>query len=114
MSVRIRFNRIGRPHAAYYRLVAIDRRQARDAAPIEVLGTFNPRNMKTPEVIHVERIKHWVHVGAQPTESVVHTLKQAGIWEQVKPAEKAPKAPKAAKSAKATADKPAVKKATKA
>ena len=46
MSVRIRFTRIGRPHAPFYRLVATDRRNARDAAPIEVLGTFNPRNMK--------------------------------------------------------------------
>ncbi len=108
MSVRIRFNRIGRPHAAYYRLVAIDRRQARDASPIEVLGTFNPRNMKNPEVIHVERIKYWVGVGALPTESVVHTLKQAGIWEQVKPAAKA------APAAKPAAEKPAAKSASKA
>lgn len=109
MSVRIRFNRIGRPHAAYYRLVAIDRRQARDAAPIEVLGTFNPRNMKTPEIVHVERIKHWVSVGAQASESVIHTLKVAGIWDQVKPAAKVAK-PKAAKTAAA---KPAAKTAAK-
>lgn len=85
MSVRIRFTRIGRPHAPFYRLVAIDRRQARDAEPIEVLGTFNPRKMKTPEAIKVERVKYWVGVGALPTESVVHTLKQAGLWDQVKP-----------------------------
>ncbi len=112
MSVRIRFNRIGRPHAAYYRLVAIDRRQARDAAPIEVLGTFNPRNMKTPEIVHVERIKHWVSVGAQASDSVIHTLKVAGIWDQVKPVAKpltaktpghkaAPKKAAASKEAKA-------------
>lgn len=107
MSVRIRFNRIGRPHAAYYRLVAIDRRQARDAAPIEVLGTFNPRNMKTPEVIHVDRIKHWVSVGALATESVIHTLKVAGIWDQVKPAS-------APQKTWATAGEPADKAAKKA
>ena len=86
MSVRIRLTRVGRPRAHYYRLVAIDRRQARDAAPLEVLGTFDPHNMKKPEVIHVDRIKHWVSVGAQPTETVLHTLKIAGIWDQVKPA----------------------------
>lgn len=86
MSVRIRFTRIGRPHTPFYRLVATDRRNARDAAPIEVLGTFNPRSMTKPEAIKVERIKYWVGVGALPTDSVVHTLKKAGIWEQVKPA----------------------------
>jgi small subunit ribosomal protein S16 len=85
MSVRIRFKRVGRPHAHYYRLVAIDRRQARDAEPIEILGTFNPQNMKNPEAIKVDRIKHWVSVGALPTDTVLHTLKIAGIWDQVKP-----------------------------
>ena len=84
MSVRIRFTRIGRPHAPFYRLVATDRQNARDAAPIEVLGTFNPRDMKNPAAIKMERVKYWVGVGALPTESVLHTLKKAGLWEQVK------------------------------
>lgn len=101
MSVRIRFNRIGRPHTPFYRLVAIDRQHARDAAPIEVLGTFNPRNMKTPEAIKVDRIKHWVSVGALASDSVIHTLKVAGVWDQVKPpvVVKAKKATKTAEKA---------------
>ena len=84
MSVRIRFNRIGKPHAPFYRLIAIDRQRARDAKPIEVLGTFNPHNMKKPDAIKVDRIKYWVSVGAQPTNGVVHALKEAGVWDQVK------------------------------
>lgn len=84
MSVRIRFKRVGRPKAALYRLVATDRQNARDAEPIEILGTFNPRDMKKPEAINVERIRHWVSVGALPTESVLHALKRAGLWDQVK------------------------------
>ena len=86
MSVRIRFTRIGRPHDPYYRLVAIDRRQARDAKPIEILGTINPRNKQKPEALNVERIKHWISVGALASESVLFTLKKAGVWDQVKPA----------------------------
>ena len=86
MSVRLRFNRIGRPHAPFYRLVATDRRNARDAKPIEVLGTFNPRDMKNPSSVKVDRLKYWVSVGALPTESVLHTLKKAGLWSQVQPA----------------------------
>jgi small subunit ribosomal protein S16 len=86
MSVRIRFTRIGRPHDPYYRLVATDRRNARDAKPIEVLGTINPRNKQKPEAINVERLKYWVSVGAQTSESVLFTLKKAGVWDQIKPA----------------------------
>ena len=65
MSVRIRFKRVGRPHAAFYRLVAIDRQQARDAKPIEYLGTFNPHKMKTPEAINLDRIRYWVSVARE-------------------------------------------------
>lgn len=85
MSVRIRFKRVGRPHAAYYRLVAIDRQRARDGKSIEVLGTFNPRQMTKPDAIKVDRLKHWISVGALPTDSVVHALKVTGLWDQVKP-----------------------------
>lgn len=86
MSVRIRFTRIGRPHDPFYRVVAIDRRQARDAKPIEVLGTINPRSKDKPIGLNIERLKHWISVGAQASESVLFTLKKAGVWSEVKPA----------------------------
>lgn len=85
MSVRLRFNRIGRPHVHFYRLVATDRRNSRDAKPIEILGTFNPHNINKPEVINLQRVQYWLSVGAQPTLTVLHTLKSAGFWHQVKP-----------------------------
>ena len=75
---------MGRPHDPYFRLVAIDRREARDAAPIEVLGTFNPRKVSKPDSVKVERLHYWISVGAQPSPSVVHALKSAGVWDQVK------------------------------
>jgi small subunit ribosomal protein S16 len=83
--VKLRFKRVGRPHDPYFRLVAIDRRAARDAKPIEVLGAFNPRKVKNPDAVNVERIRYWVSVGAQASPSVVHALKAAGVWAQVKP-----------------------------
>jgi small subunit ribosomal protein S16 len=85
MSVGIRFKRVGRPHAPFYRLVAIDRRRARDAKPIEILGAFNPRHLSKPESIEVERIRYWVSTGAKPTETVLYALKTAGVWDKVKP-----------------------------
>jgi small subunit ribosomal protein S16 len=91
MSVRIRFARVGRPHAAFYRLVATPRTQARDKKPIEILGTFNPLKQNKPETIKLERLKYWLSVGATPTEGVLHALKTNGLWEQVKPGLTPPK-----------------------
>lgn len=88
MSVRIRFRRVGRPHNAYYRLVAIDRTAARDGKPIEILGTFNPRNIQKPDAIQAERVRYWIANGAQPTDSVRFALEKAGVWDQVKPSAK--------------------------
>jgi small subunit ribosomal protein S16 len=86
MSVRIRFRHVGRPHDAFFRLVAIDRRGARDDKPIEILGTFDPHKKKKPEALQVERLKYWLSVGAQPTDTVRQALKNNGLWDQVKPA----------------------------
>ncbi len=85
MSVRLRFKRVGRPHNALYRLVAIDRIQARDGKPIEILGAFNPRNMSKPDAIRTERVRYWISTGARPTDSVRFALEKAGVWDQVKP-----------------------------
>lgn len=83
--VKIRFKRVGRPHAPYFRMVAIDHHQSRDAEPIEILGTFRPSDKKNPQAVNVDRVRYWVSVGAQPTETVRQALKVAGLWEQVKP-----------------------------
>jgi small subunit ribosomal protein S16 len=90
MSVRLRFKRVGRPHKAFYRLVAIDRIEARDGKPIEILGTFNPRNMQKPDAIKADRVHYWISTGALPTDSVRFALEKAGVWEQVKPGAPAP------------------------
>jgi small subunit ribosomal protein S16 len=65
-------------------LVAIDRQEARDGNPIEILGTFNPRDIAKPAAIKADRVKYWMSVGAIPTDSVVHALKKSGVWAQIK------------------------------
>lgn len=75
--------RVGRPHHPFYRLVAIDRRRARDAKPIEILGTFDAQKGKKADALKVDRIRHWLSVGARPTDTVRQTLKSLGIWNQV-------------------------------
>lgn len=85
MSVRLRFRRQGRPHDPFFQIVAIDRQKARDDKPIEILGTINPRKKSKVDALNSDRVKYWLSVGAQPSESVVHALKVNGVWAQVLP-----------------------------
>lgn len=75
MAVKIRLSRIGKKNAPFFRIVAIDSRSARDGAPLEVLGTYNP---VLHEVIqfHEERVNYWVSTGAQVSDTVkkIHKL----------------------------------------
>ncbi len=69
MAVKIRLARIGKKHAPFYRVVAIDERKKRDGECLENLGTYNPLNGKFVQ-FHAERIDAWVKKGAQMTDSV--------------------------------------------
>ena len=42
MSVAIRFSRQGKKKSPFYRIVAADKRKARDGKFIELLGTYHP------------------------------------------------------------------------
>ena len=77
--VKIRLARYGATHNPQYRVVVIDSRKARDGGYIENLGHYDPRGKTAnPLGLNVERAKHWVSVGAQPTERARKLLKQAG------------------------------------
>jgi small subunit ribosomal protein S16 len=81
MAVRIRLKRMGRRHRSYFRLTAIDARSPRDGRVLEELGLYDPtetnRNEQTR--LNAERIRYWLSVGAQPTETVSALLRRHGI-----------------------------------
>lgn len=81
MSVRLRFKRIGRTHKPVFRLSAIDSRRRRDGRLLEELGQYDPANKDAALQVklNVERIQHWLSVGARPTETVRHLLNKNGI-----------------------------------
>src|SRR5512138_1819535 len=92
MAVAIRLARGGSKKRAYYRLVVADSLNARDGRFIEKVGTYNPLLAKdSPERVKldVERISHWLSVGAQPSDRVLRFLDAAGIRER--PARNNPK-----------------------
>jgi small subunit ribosomal protein S16 len=77
--VKIRLMRMGMKGAPSYRVVVADARSPRDGRIIENIGWYNP--LTDPSTINIDanRAKHWLGVGAQPTESVNSLLIRAGI-----------------------------------
>ena len=81
MAVKLRLKRTGRRHLPCYRLNAIDSRAPRDGKVIEELGLYDPLQKEPENQISLkrERIKYWLSVGAQPSETVANLLEKAGI-----------------------------------
>ncbi len=79
--VMIRLKRTGRRHRPSYRLAAVDGRSSRDGRVLEELGLYDPahRNPDLQSDLKTERIKYWLSVGAQPSDTARDLLKKAGI-----------------------------------
>ncbi|AHE54304.1 30S ribosomal protein S16 [Sphingomonas sanxanigenens] len=85
MSVSIRLSRGGSKKRPYYRIVVANSRSPRDGAFIEKIGTYNPLLAKdSPERVKIDadRAKHWLTVGAQPTDRVARFFDAAGLKER--------------------------------
>lgn len=82
MATALRFSRGGTKKAPYYRLVATSSRSPRDSKFIEKLGTYNPLLPKDDAKrfsLNEERVKYWLSVGAQPSETVARFLRNVGV-----------------------------------
>jgi len=81
MSVKLRFKRMGRSNAAFFRLNAIDSRSPRDGRAIEELGYYDPRNKDDTKqfVVNLDRCRWWLDHGAIPSGTVSSMLKKNGL-----------------------------------
>jgi small subunit ribosomal protein S16 len=85
MAMKIRLARGGSKKRPFYRIVAADSRMPRDGRFIEKLGTYNPLLPKDSEdrvKMDLDRVKHWLDQGAQPTDRVSRFLEAAGVLEK--------------------------------
>ena len=85
MATSIRLSRGGSKKRPYYKIVIADKRSPRDGRFIERIGSYNPILAKDdPQRVTLdgERAKHWLSVGAQPTDRVARFLDAAGIRER--------------------------------
>ncbi len=66
----IRLSRIGKKKRPFYRVVVIERTRPRDGRVRELVGTYDPLKKPAEIKLDAERIKYWLGVGAQPSDTV--------------------------------------------
>jgi len=110
MAVAIRLSRGGAKKRPYYRIVVSDSRAPRDGKYLEQIGTYNPMLPKDDEgrvKIDEDRARHWIGVGAVPSDRVARFLDKAGIVERA--ARNNPKKGEPGEAAKERAEEKAAK-----
>lgn len=78
MAVRIRMKRLGRKHRPFFRICVMDARSPRDGKAIEEVGYYDPMVRDKAERVNIkmDRVDHWISVGAQPSEKVATLIKK--------------------------------------
>jgi len=83
MALKLRLARAGSKKRPYSHIVVADVRSPRDGRFIEQVGRWNPmlpKDGSEPRIkLDEDRVKHWLSVGAVPTDRVLRFLDEAGI-----------------------------------
>ena len=77
--VKIRLARYGAHKRPFYRMVVADSRAKRNGPFIEILGTYDPLKEPSEIKVNIEKAKHWIQLGAQPTVTTKKLLQRAGL-----------------------------------
>jgi len=80
--LRIRLRRVGKKKQPSYRIVVADVRAPRDGAIVEQVGHYNPLTDPPTIVVNADKVKHWMGVGAKPSDTVVRLLQREGILDK--------------------------------
>ena len=80
MATKIRLQRRGHKHYAFYSIVIADSRAPRDGKFTEKIGTYNPNTNPASVELNFERALWWVNNGATPTDTVRSILSREGVY----------------------------------
>jgi small subunit ribosomal protein S16 len=85
MSVVIRMKRTGRRNRPCYRISVADSRAPRDGRTLETLGLYDPVSKAADQqtTLNVDRARHWMTNGAQPSDTVRSIFKRMGVFEEM-------------------------------
>ena len=77
--IKLRLRRMGAKKRPSYRIVAADSRSPRDGRFIEAFGFYDPVTEPATVKVDADRARHWLSVGAQPTDTVRDIFRRAGL-----------------------------------
>ena len=77
--LRIRLRRVGAKKQPRYRVVVAEARTPRDGAFVDSIGYYDPLTEPATVKIDRERALDWLSKGAQPSDTVVRLLRNAGV-----------------------------------
>jgi small subunit ribosomal protein S16 len=66
----------------FYRIVVADQQSPRDGRFIEIIGTYDPLPNPAKVELKEERVRYWLGVGAQPSDSVARLLQGANVLDR--------------------------------
>jgi small subunit ribosomal protein S16 len=78
--VKIRLARHGAKKRPYYHIVVSDSESPRDGKFLEQVGTYDPSAPDESIKLDLDRVAHWVGVGAQPTlrvKKLINVMRRA-------------------------------------
>lgn len=77
--LRIRLSRGGKTNNPVYKVVVAERQRPVKGKFVESLGIYNPLSKYMQ--VDVDRVKYWISVGAQPTDTMHNLLVKNNIIE---------------------------------
>lgn len=77
--LKLRLRRMGAKKRPSYRIVVAESTAPRDGRFIEIVGLYDPLTEPATVRLNEERAKHWLSVGAQPTDTVRDILRKANL-----------------------------------
>ncbi len=76
MAITLRLTRTGTKKRPFYRIVATESATRRDGRPLEFIGYYNPMTNPAEVKFDAEKVKKWLDLGAEPSDTVKSLLKK--------------------------------------
>ncbi|OGJ43021.1 30S ribosomal protein S16 [Candidatus Peregrinibacteria bacterium RIFCSPLOWO2_01_FULL_39_12] len=77
--LKIRLNRTGKKGQPSFRVVVQEHTASVGGKFLEEVGYYRPATKNKEHKFNVERIKHWISMGAQPSDTVAVLLEKEGM-----------------------------------
>lgn len=75
--LKLRLTRTGKKKQPTYRIVVMENLSRRDGRSIDLVGYYNPLTKESS--FDVAKIRKWLSIGVQPTETVQNLLKKSKV-----------------------------------